>query len=149
MIPCAVLLCHYRGSLPYLSDFAAPETQRVLRAFAERRSDHDAPWAASHRDGFSPLVLESALCFLASSRWGWPEGCLLRDLLGRVTLANARRNQRSYPAQNHFADLQEYGSGSLCNSLYDINYTDLQCYPAQYSCCLVIVFGHGCHGVTQ
>lgn len=50
------------GTLPYIGADAL-ETQQVLRTFAE----HDKVPAASHRDGFSPLVLESALCFLASA----------------------------------------------------------------------------------
>lgn len=58
-----------RGCLPYLHDFDAPETLRVLHRFsAWSEADEADPPQPTHREGFSPLVLESALCFLVSAR---------------------------------------------------------------------------------
>eukprot|EP00435_Cladocopium_sp_Y103_P021007 s1824_g5.t1 len=51
-----------RGCLPYLHDFDAPETSRVLRRFSAWNEADDPP-QPTHREGFSPLVLESALSF--------------------------------------------------------------------------------------
>jgi hypothetical protein len=57
--------------LPYLHDFDVPETLRVLHRFsAWSEADEADPPQPTHREGFSPLVLESALCFLVSARWG-------------------------------------------------------------------------------
>lgn len=58
-----------QSCLPYL-DFDAPETFRVLHRFAAwgDGSEPSEPLQPTHREGFSPLVLESALCFLVSAR---------------------------------------------------------------------------------
>ena len=75
------------GCLPYL-DFDAPETLRVLRRFAAwgDGSEPSEPLQPTHREGFSPLVLESALCFLVSARWGTIDQWYLPELFSPVVM---------------------------------------------------------------